>query len=49
MKVICIKAKTCSRYCGAKFPHDNRDCEPCPLDGRNFCRECKEEHPIIKE
>ena len=38
MRVMCRKAKTCVvEGCGAKVPHDDRDCEPCPFDKSTDC------------
>ncbi len=39
MKVICKKWRVCSEPCGAKFPHDDSSCEPCPFDPQVECVE----------
>ncbi len=48
MKVICSKAKTCTKdsMCGAKQPHEDNSCETCPFDTSAKCIEVK---PIISQ
>ncbi len=41
MKVICNKAKTCRRECGAKTSHTDNHCEPCPFDTHAECVKVK--------
>lgn len=41
MRVVCNKIKTCPKYCGAKQPHDNSQCEPCPFHDNVKCVEVK--------
>ena len=43
MKVICNK-DVCHKQCGAKRPHDDSCCEPCPFYGdkvKCVCAVCK--------
>jgi hypothetical protein len=50
MKVSCNLAGICKHKCGAKNPHDPRDCEPCPKYPHIGvkCRPVEEEKPVKK-
>jgi hypothetical protein len=48
-KVICRKSRTCLQECGAKFPHDIRDCEPCPFDKHVKCIEAVIKTALVYE
>ena len=41
MKVVCSKANICPEMCGAKKPHQQDDCEPCPFNANVECVEVK--------
>ncbi|KKK75498.1 hypothetical protein LCGC14_2873100 [marine sediment metagenome] len=41
MRVICPKVNICSEQCGAKKPHQQDDCEPCPFGSNVICVKVK--------
>ena len=49
MKVICNKWKRCNRECGAKTPHEDSCCEPCPFQESPKCvpfEDTEKEYPL---